>query len=473
MIITSLKFFSLLFPLLALYYFLPRRLQNYLLLAVSYVFYAIWAWQFPIILFILTALNYKAAQRLRKGDRVVKPVLWGGVALNIAALVVFKYADFFVPQMRALVGGLGVEAFSGTLKILLPVGLSYRVLENISYLLDVYRGQIPASEDPVDFALYTAYFPKLLSGPIERARAFLPLLARQRIVDNETLKESFTLIMLGAVRKLVIADTIASITPPGVFEDPLKYSALALASWLSAYVFMVYNDFAGYTNIVQGVSGLFGIKLSRNFLTPLLSRSFAELWTRWHITLSFWLRDYIYLPLSRALLRRGYSPRGALMLIIPPLAAMVVSGLWHELRLHMVLWGILSGIYLAGGNIISRNRMIVPPDKLPVWRQGMGMVMVFTLTALSLVVFRMNLATAAAFYRGLLIWERWDMPDLRIFFLIGISLTIDVFQYRGRDEVVFTRWQTFPRSVALAVAVFAIFLATRTRAAAPFIYQGF
>jgi len=329
--ITSLIFCGFVIIVVALYYIIPRRAQNYLLLTASYVFFATWAWQFPLILFVLTLLNFKLAQWLRYRERPRPAILWSGIGVNILALAFFKYSNFFVPEMLGLLQGTGGQSFSLAVNILLPVGLSYRILENISYLADVYRGQIPAASNLTDFSLYSAYFPKLLSGPIERARSFMPQLTQQRIVDNDTITRSFTLIVIGLVRKIVIADTISGVIPRGVFVTPMNYSGLELSTWLVAETFVIYNDFAGYTDIVRGVSGLFGIELSRNFSHPFFSRNFFEMWTRWHITLSFWLRDYIYMPLSRALLRRNLSSRNTLNLIIPPMAAMLISGLCGQL----------------------------------------------------------------------------------------------------------------------------------------------
>ncbi|MCX5719816.1 MAG: hypothetical protein NT055_07655, partial [Nitrospirae bacterium] len=404
--ITSLIFCGFVIIVVALYYIIPRRAQNYLLLTASYVFFATWAWQFPLILFVLTLLNFKLAQWLRYRERPRPAILWSGIGVNILALAFFKYSNFFVPEMLGLLQGTGGQSFSLAVNILLPVGLSYRILENISYLADVYRGQIPAASNLTDFSLYSAYFPKLLSGPIERARSFMPQLTQQRIVDNDTITRSFTLIVIGLVRKIVIADTISGVIPRGVFVTPMNYSGLELSTWLVAETFVIYNDFAGYTDIVRGISGLFGIELSRNFSHPFFSRNFFEMWTRWHITLSFLLRDYIYLPLSRALLRRNLSSRNTLNLIIPPIVAMLVSGLWHGANIHMLMWGAVVGLYLVFGRILSLWRPVIQPDKQPMWRQIIKMLAVFLLINLSLIFFHMDLPTAIKFFRGLFIWKK-------------------------------------------------------------------
>jgi alginate O-acetyltransferase complex protein AlgI len=332
-----------------------------------------------------------------------------------------------------------------------------------------------AASDAVDFALYLAYFPKLISGPIERARSFLPRLAGARQVDGRALTRSLTLILVGMARKLLIADPLRIMTPQDVFTTPAAYAPSLLATWLLAYAFSLYNDFAGYTGLVRGISGLFGIELSSNFRQPYLARSFTEFWNRWHITLSHWLRDYIYYPLSRALLRRNPSRRSVLNLALPPLVTMLMSGLWHGASWHMLLWGGLHGVYQVVERIPSLWRPVVPSQKQPRWRQVIAAVIVFVLAVLAWLPFSMRLPAAAAFLRGLFTWTRWEAPDVRVFALIVPSVLLDWAQYHSGDEVVFLRWPRPARALALTFVVLAVvLLATQTAITAPpFVYQGF
>ena len=206
--------------------------------------------------------------------------------------MIFKAASFYLYRLTSLLEQTGIQPGLGGLQIIIPLGLSYYVLQNISYLVDVYRGQIPASTNRVDFSLYLAYFPKMVAGPIERARTFLPILARPRRVDNQALSRSLILILVGLVRKLLIGDLLFAHIPWEAFTgEPGVFSKIELIAWLTVYAFALYNDFAGYTLIVRGVSGFFGIELSPNFRAPYFSRNFTEFWNRWHITLSEWLRD--------------------------------------------------------------------------------------------------------------------------------------------------------------------------------------
>lgn len=480
MSITSLTFAGFFILVLALYYLLPRRAQNGLLLAASYGFYASWSWVFPLVLLLLTGLTYACGVRLRAIRKRPKAAqaesrwyLWSGIGLNILVLAGFKYADFFLPEMTRLLQALRLETLSSAARVLMPVGLSYRVLENISFLVDASRGQFPARPGLVDFALYSAYFPKLLSGPIERARAFLPKLAQDRIVDNGWVERGVALLTIGAFRKLVVADTIAGLLPAGVFEKPLDYTAAELLFWLLLQTTVIYNDFAGYTDMVRGVSCFFGIELSRNFINPMFSRSFAEAWSRWHITLSMWLRDYIYLPVSRVILRRNPNPRSFLYLVLPPLAAMVVSAAWHQLSLNMLLWGVLIGLYLVSERIPQLWRPPIAPDKRPKWRQILSMWRVSGLFLLSLILFRMNLATGRQFIENLFAPSRWSIPSLTAVLLVCVAFLFDHLQHRTGEELFFLKWPRLAQSAILALALLVIFIATRFSPATTFVYQGF
>ena len=476
--ITSLNFIYFVLGSLAIYYCLPHRAQNYWLLFVSYAFYVTWAWQFALILALLTAANFVLARRLRV-ERQGRPGLLGlGLGLNVAALIFFRTADFFLPETLALLTGLGVSTEAGGLQILIPLGLSYYVLENISYLVDVYRGQVKAETDPVDFALYLAYFPKLVAGPIERARSFLPKLAQPRRVDNEVLARSFMLIVVGLVRKLLIADLLAAAILPDVYQVPGKYTPPELLGWLLLYAFALYNDFAGYTSIARGVSGLFGIELSSNFQTPYFARSFTEFWNRWHITLSHWLRDYIYFPLSRALLRRNAmrSRRNIPNLIIPPLTTMLVSGLWHGFSGQMVVWGGLHGVYQVIERIPSLWRPIIPPQQQPLWRQALSMVIIFGLVLLAWVPFGWGLPQALEFWAALLNWSSFAIRYRRLFLvapLLGLVVALDWVQYRSQDEFIFLRWPRLAQATCLATTILLLIIVTESGSGEPFVYQGF
>ncbi|MBD3307295.1 hypothetical protein GF339_12715 [candidate division KSB3 bacterium] len=467
----SLQFFGFVGLVLVVYYLLPRRAQNYWLLAMSYGFYLTWSWQFPLILAGMTGWTFFLAQKLQADQSRRRVWLYLGIGGNLGVLLLFKYADFFVPQMASLISRLGMNVKG--IQILLPIGMSFYILQAISYLLDVSRKQIPAATHIGDFALYLAYFPKLTAGPIERARTFLPQLAQHRVVDNEALARSFTLITIGLVRKIVVADMLLKAIPSKIFVTPEQFSALELFIWLATYFFGLYHDFAGYTNLMRGVSGLFGIELSRNFAHPLFARNFTEFWSRWHITLSQWLRDYIYFPLSRVLVRRNLSRFNLADLILPPVATMLVSGLWHGNQGHILLWGLLMGIYLVGERLPSLWLPVTSPSTRPRWRQGGGMVIVFLLILGSLPLVLTNISTAINFWQRLLHWNTLAWPNVRILLVLVPGIWLDWVQYRNKNELIFLTWPRTVQASLLALAALAVLLFSRVGPGEPFIYQGF
>ena len=474
--ITSCYFVLFTLLILGVYYFLSRRLQNVWLLLASYGFVVTWDWRFAIALAVITMVNYLLALRVRANDQGRRGLLWAGIGFNLLALLFFRAAAFFLPQLEAWFGRLGVPMQVGGLQILIPLGLSYYVLQAISYLVDVYRGQVKAESDLVDFALYLGYFPKLIAGPIERARNFLPKLAQPRLVDNQRLARSITLIFVGVTRKMLIADILTASFLSDVFELPSKYNPLELLLWLLIYAFALYNDFAGYTDIVRGVSGLFGIELSANFQTPYFSRNFTEFWKRWHITLSEWLRDYIYFPISRALRRGHPGIQKVTNLVLPPMLTMLVSGLWHGLSLHMLLWGGLHGLYQIVERLPSLWGPVVPPQNQPLWRQWIGVGIVFMFVILAWVPFRWELPAALELWGALLNWSDTALRYRRLLLTVPVlfaSLLIDILQYRGQDEFVFLKWHPIARAACMAVIILFVFIATGGDFEQPFVYQAF
>jgi D-alanyl-lipoteichoic acid acyltransferase DltB (MBOAT superfamily) len=474
--ITSWAFSGFVIGTAMIYYALPRRFQNIWLLILSYVFYITWAWQFALVLALVTAANFGLAFVVHRDSQGRRGVLWIGIALNILALAFFKYSDFFIGQARMVLAGIGIVVPGDTLNIILPIGLSYTVLQTISYLVDVYRGQLKASHNPVDFALYLAYFPKLISGPIERARSFLPKLAEPRVVDNDIFSRGGALIAIGLLRKIVIANVLARSFPDGLFESPLVSSpgGLSLLVWLVVYAVYLFNDFAGYTSIVRGVSLLFGIGLSPNFQTPFFARSFTEFWNQWHISLSQWLRDYVYFPVSRSLLRRKNDPRFLPNVIIPPVVTMLVSGLWHGATLSLLLWGLLHGLYQAIERLRAVSRPVIPPDTQPVWQQVSGGVVVFMLTLLAWVPFQAGtLRSAFEFYQGLLTWgQSFSGASWPVLLIASFALCFDFLQMRLRDELFVLRWHWLGQAAGLAAVIVLVTLASAGEQQ-PFIYQGF
>jgi D-alanyl-lipoteichoic acid acyltransferase DltB (MBOAT superfamily) len=296
-------------------------------------------------------------------------------------------------------------------------------------------------------------------------------------VDNEALARSFTLIVIGVFRKVVLADSLATLIHKVAFYDPWQFSTAQLWFYLLGYAFALYNDFAGYTSIVRGVSGLFGIELSPNFFVPYFSRTFNEFWNRWHISLSHWLRDYIYLPLSRTLLRRFPNRDHWLNIMLPPLVTMAVSGLWHASWTHktILVWGLLHGVYQVGERLIQLRWPAPPPDEMPRWQQELRSVIIFVLVILAWVIFRDGSTVPSTFdVWRILFWPYGTaLPDWTILLFLLPAFGLDWIQYHARDEIVFMRWPLLARSVLLAAVIVVIFLMSYMAPGLPFVYQGF
>jgi len=458
---------------LGIYYILPRRGQNIWLLLISYLFYSTWSWQFALILAGLTLANYAVARRIVRVTVPDRRWLIAGITLNVAALVLFKYADFFLAELTRFNLGTSLVA----LKIILPIGLSFLILQTISYLVDVYQGILQPHESLLDFALYLAYFPKLISGPIERARTFLPQLATDRPITHETRTRGLALILMGALRKIIIADTLYALIPKTAFENPAAFPAPILWSSLLAFAFALYNDFAGYSNIARGISDLFGIQLSSNFEFPYFAQSFGEFWSSWHITFSNWLRDYIYFPVARFLRGKVRDPRHPLNVVIPPMLTMLVSGMWHAITIPMLLWGALHGIYQVGERILLFRAPRKPGQhsQQPLWRQILSALTVFVLVILAWVPFHTTLPATLQFWQGLFSLTQWALPDVRIFVVLILALMLDGLLSYQHEEAAVLRWPSMARIALIVFVCVSVYLILEggvgiTR---PFVYQGF
>ena len=469
MSILSFPFALFLLATLVAFYLLPGSLQPWWLLLSSYAFCASQSPTALAALVGLTIANFALSRPAALQHGRAYATLIAAVVINVGVLAAFKAAD-------AILGGAtGAGSFMGGAHTpggwMLPVGLSFYSLQAVSFHVDLRRGQIRQAPDFVELALYLGYFPKLLAGPIERARVFIPQIRAARVLDAERISVATTLVVVGLVRKVVIGDPLIGMIPSDLFAQPQAHSALLM--WLTAYAFGLYNDFAGYTSIARGVSVLFGIDLSPNFAAPFLARSVSEFWNRWHISLSLWLRDYIFLPLSRILLRRHLDVDDVPNMIIPPMVTMLVSGLWHGSGWHMLAWGGLHGVLLVIERVQWLMRPKVPIDKRPFVYQASAAVLVGAMVILAFAFFRMPIGQALAFLTAALTPSTPVWPDPRVVALVAISFWIDGVQWRNRDELAFLHWSLPARSVALASAMLALLILSQLQATSPFVYAGF
>ena len=425
---------------LVVYYMLPRKSQNVWLLAASLGFLLTWNAFSVVVLLISIVINYFTGGRIWQNGIKKKSWLWFGVIINLVVLCFFRLetSGYLEKAIRAFLN-LADPVGSFELRILLPIGFSYYCLQAISYLVDVGQKQCQPADDLVDFALYMAYFPRMLSGPIERARNFLPALAAPRVVDNERISRGFTRIVIGLLRKVVIAGILSSYIPKDMFSTPGNYSTPGLIFQMLLYAFWVYNDFAGYTSIVRGISDFIGIDLAPNFNTPYFAHSFTDFWNRWHISLSHWLRDYIFFPFSRYLLRRKINPRSIIYLAVPPLLTMLVSGLWHNFGAYMIFWGLLHGIFQSFEKLAARGKPVAKWEDKPVLRKTGNILLVFIGVILTWIPF-----ASGSLYR---VWDYIKAvftspvkPEITTLWLIPlfaiiINFGLDLMQYHTNDEL--------------------------------------
>ena len=337
MLFQSLTYLTFLIVVLAIYWSLPRRGQNVLLVAASYIFYG---WEHPWYLLPLwtsTLVDYGCALGMERFPLRRRLFLLTSVVASIALLGTFKYAGFTVENVNVALRTLGREPIHSVMRLVLPAGLSFYTFQSLAYIVDVYRGRVRAERNLVDYALYVSFFPQLIAGPIERAWHMLPQYRSGRIFDSLGWRAGLSLMLWGFFKKLVVADNVAVVANK-VFSlsDP---TFPVLWAGVLAFCVQIYADFSGYTDIARGTARLLGIDLMRNFNHPYLATSPADFWRRWHISFSTWLRDFIYIPL-------GGSRCGAARASFNLMATFAISGLWHGASWNYVLWGIYWGLLI-------------------------------------------------------------------------------------------------------------------------------
>lgn len=362
--------------------------KNWLLL-VSYAFYSAWDWRFLGLIVLSTLVDYAAGLALeREGATRRARRLWmlGSLIVNLGVLGLFKYFDFFVTQAADLIGALGFEAHVNTLGWLLPVGISFYTFQTLSYTIDVYRGKLATCHNLRDFALFVAFFPQLVAGPIVRASDFLPQLIEPRRFWTPQYRALAWMFLFGYVKKACVADNLAPFVDT-VFGDPAAHGAAELWIGAAAYYTQIYCDFSGYSDMAIATAGMLGYRLPLNFAFPMFATSVTTGWRRWHISLSSWFRDYLYIPLGG---NRGSSARTAFNLC----AVFFLCGLWHGAAWTFVLWGAVHGAFLIAERAL--------PFTAKLERTPLGIIHTQLVFMLAFVVFRTpNLEVASHYFAGL------------------------------------------------------------------------
>jgi alginate O-acetyltransferase complex protein AlgI len=419
-----------------LYWFVFRynlRLQNFFLVVASYVFYGWWDWRFLILLFISTSLDYTMGILIgNQQDKVRKKgMLVLSLVINLGLLGYFKYYNFFIENFVEAFSFLGYHFTATSLKIVLPVGISFYTFQSISYCIDVYRGHLKPTRDYVSYLAYVSFFPQLVAGPIERAINLLPQFYKPRVFDTTAAADGMRQILWGLFKKVVIADSCAFFADE-IFNNSDQYPGSTLLIGAVFFAFQIYGDFSGYSDIAIGTARLFGFTLMRNFAFPYFSRDIAEFWRRWHISLSTWFRDYLYVPL-------GGSKRGKRIQIRNTIIIFLASGFWHGANWTFLFWGALHALYFMPLLLLGYNRknldIVAVDSKLPGVSELLQMVGTFMLVVFAWIFFRAeNLQHAFNFIGTIFSVSVFDSPalDVHAWVVAAFVVMLMVVEWIGR-----------------------------------------
>ena len=419
--------FLVFFPIVLLLYWqlqrAPLLYQNLLVVLVSYLFYGWWDFRFLSLLVLSSFVDYFVGYQLpRQATQSRRKMLLAvSLCFSLGLLGFFKYCDFFIHSFAALLGRLGIHADQFSLRIILPVGISFYTFQTMSYTIDVYRGKLAPTRNLFAFLAFVSFFPQLVAGPIERATNLLPQFLRRRTLDLDKARDGLRQMLWGFFKKLVVADNLAPLVK-NAYEHWAQLSGLDLALGTFLFAIQIYCDFSGYSDIAIGSARLFGINLMRNFAFPYFSRDIAEFWRRWHISLSTWFRDYVYLPLGGS--RASTSRR-----IVNVMVTFTVSGFWHGANWTFIAWGFLNGVYyiplMLAGQERKNTDIIAVNRRLPSPIEGIQVLATFLLTLLAWVFFRSASLSDALGYISRTFTTSWLVrPSGRVIVAVGYSLVM-------------------------------------------------
>lgn len=382
--------FAIFLPIVfIIYWFVTNKnlkLQNLLIVVASYVFYGWWDWRFLSLIILSTIVDFSVGRQLINEENQFKRrfLLWTSILVNLGFLGFFKYYNFFLDNFVATFSFFGQEMQANSLKIILPVGISFYTFQTLSYTIDVYKKRLKPTNDFIAFSAFVSFFPQLVAGPIERATHLLPQFYKKRTFDYSKAVDGMRQILWGLFKKIVIADNCAEFANQ-IFNNSADMNGSTLVLGALFFTFQIYGDFSGYSDIAIGTSRLFGFNLMQNFNFPYFSRDIAEFWRRWHISLSTWFRDYLYIPL-------GGSRGGTWMKIRNTFIIFIVSGFWHGANWTFIVWGALNAVYFLPLLLTNNNRnnlaTVAQGKALPSLKEISFMLLTFGLTVFAWIFFR-------------------------------------------------------------------------------------
>lgn len=440
MLFNSLEFLLFLPIVFILYWYVNKKslqFQNCLLLLASYYFYACWDWRFLFLLMFSTGLDYYTGLKISSvpNKRAKQFWFWLSIIINLGFLAIFKYYNFFASSFSDALALLGFKASFWTLKVILPVGISFYTFHGLSYVIDVYKNRILPEKNIVTYSLFVSFFPLLVAGPIERATHLLPQIKIKRKFNYYNAVDGLRQILWGLFKKIVIADQCAKFANI-IFNNADNYSGSTLFVGAIFFTFQIYGDFSGYSDIAIGTARLFGIELLRNFAYPYFSRDIAEFWRRWHISLSSWFRDYLYIPLGGSSGTMWKKIRNTFIVFI-------VSGFWHGANWTFIIWGLLNALYIMPSIIFGTNRhnidIVAQGKKIPSLKDILSMAITFFLTVIAWIFFRSeNIAHALSFIRKIFSESIFSIPDFQEDLLVRptllFTLLFMITEWFGRED---------------------------------------
>lgn len=461
MLFNSFVFFFFLIFVVTLYYNVGFKYRKLLLLVSSYVFYGYWDYRFTILLAISTLVDFFVGRKLYAVDNknIKKRLLLLSVCVNLGILGLFKYYDFFIDSFSVIAGQFNQNLDYLHLNIILPVGISFYTFQTMSYTIDIYREKLKPTNSIIDFAVFVSFFPQLVAGPIERARNLLPQIAINRLPSKEQINSGIVLIVMGLFKKVLIGDTTGKIVDQ-IFSQPELYKSPELLSALVLFSIQIYADFSGYSNIARGTAKLLGFELMKNFEQPYLSRNITEFWRRWHISLSSWLKDYLYITL-------GGNRKGEYRTYLNLFITMLLGGLWHGASWNFVIWGGLHGLYLAIHKIMLKGRKVELTNYIyngfySFLKYLVQVLLTYVIVLFAWLFFRAtDFNTSRYFMEKMIYWETSDL-SLRFFkitfFFIVVTLLYDFFEYRTKQHSFIVLIRNKPLRTGIILATFLVIL---------------
>lgn len=435
MLFNSIDFAIFLPIVFILYWFVTNKnlkLQNLLIVVSSYLFYGWWDWRFLSLILFSTLVDYLVGLGLLKQENPTKRkiLLWTSIIVNLGFLGFFKYYNFFLDNFITAFSFFGTEIQANSLNIILPVGISFYTFQTLSYSIDVYKRKLEPTKDFIAFSAFVSFFPQLVAGPIERATHLLPQFYKKRTFDYSKAVDGMRQILWGLFKKIVIADNCAEYANL-IFNNSADYSGSTLVLGALFFTFQIYGDFSGYSDIAIGTSRLFGFDLMRNFNFPYFSRDIAEFWRRWHISLSTWFRDYLYIPL-------GGSRGGTWMKVRNTFIIFIVSGFWHGANWTFIVWGALNAIYFLPLLLTNNNRKnletVAQGKLLPSLKEFSFMLLTFGLTVFAWIFFRAeNIGHAINYISEIFSSSLFTIPTIHPRNLILLLMAFVIIEWFGRE----------------------------------------